>query len=163
MSDETIIYILFFWVLLSLIIGAWSRRKGGSFIAGFVFSLVLSPIVAGLITAVRKPITGEIERRELRSGAMKKCPHCAELIRREATKCRFCGEDLVAQSAAPLPAPPPAPAAVAPVPEPGLPAPQETAAGPSIPCPLCGKRLTLSTLKQGENWCPHCFGKFVAA
>jgi len=40
--------------------------------------------------------------------------------------------------------------------------PPKTAAELSIPCPLCGKHLIVSTLKQGENWCPHCFEKFIA-
>jgi hypothetical protein len=33
----------------------------------------------------------------------KKCPFCAELILREAIKCRFCGSDLTAQSSSALP------------------------------------------------------------
>jgi hypothetical protein len=30
-----------------------------------------------------------------------------------------------------------------------------------IPCPLCGKQLWISTLKHGDNYCPHCFDKFA--
>lgn len=52
------------------------------------------------------------------------------------------------------PTPPPASA-----PRPAPPKPPEIVA---IPCPLCTQQLPVSTLKQGDNWCPHCFGKFVA-
>jgi uncharacterized Zn-finger protein len=32
---------------------------------------------------------------------------------------------------------------------------------PRIPCPLCGKQIRASFLKQGENFCPHCSEKFM--
>lgn len=35
-------------------IGAWSERKGGSFVAGFFASILLTPLVAGLILALRR-------------------------------------------------------------------------------------------------------------
>jgi hypothetical protein len=37
-----------------------------------------------------------LERRSLEQGEMRKCPTCAELVRLQATKCRFCGSDLPA-------------------------------------------------------------------
>ena len=42
------------------------------------------------------------------------------------------------------------------------PAPENTAKEDCIPCPLCGQRIRILTLKKGENWCPHCFEKFIA-
>jgi hypothetical protein len=49
-----------------------------------------------------------------------------------------------AHAAAPAPAPPKPPEVL------------------TIPCPLCSQQLRVTTLKQGENWCPHCFEKFIA-
>jgi hypothetical protein len=58
--------------------------------------------------------------------------------------------------------PAPAEAVAKPVPRPQAHAPKGAAAELSIPCPVCGRQLRVSALKQGENWCPYCFEKFMA-
>jgi hypothetical protein len=83
------------------------------------------------------------------------CPACKGRVPDDARKCMHCGDDLAVQPG------PTAPAAVVSPPVPQPREPEKTTADLSIPCPLCGQPLRISTLKKGENYCPYCSEKFI--
>jgi len=134
-------------VLIFAFIGRMIGQKRGQSEGGAAMGALLGPV--GLVGAAFLPD----QRRQ--------CPACKGRVPDDARKCMHCGEDLVIKHTS-VPLPPPAPAAVAPTPVPRPPAPEKTTADFSIPCPLCAKPLRVSTLKRGENWCIHCFEKFIA-
>ncbi len=79
-----------FWLVFSVVvaIGAAGRGRHGP---GW-FLLSISPLLAFLLLMMlpsRSKSAGAPETQELR-----KCPACAELILREAKKCKHCGSDV---------------------------------------------------------------------
>lgn len=98
--------VLVIWIVLSLVIGYVWKERGHDPAAGFFVSLLLSPVIGLIVGIVMSPKKEVLERRSLAAGEGRKCPFCAEVVKREAVVCRFCGKDLPAVTRA-LPRPSP--------------------------------------------------------
>jgi RNA polymerase subunit RPABC4/transcription elongation factor Spt4 len=82
------------WLALCIITAVFASKKGRSAIGFFCLSFFLSPLVGLIAVAVVSPNMKAVEGKQISSGSTKKCPYCAELIKREAKICRYCQKDL---------------------------------------------------------------------
>ncbi len=80
---------LIIWLLLSYAVMIYAEKKGRSRIGFFFLSLLLSPLIALVLLAV-----GPSNPQGM---GLRKCPQCAEWVKTEALKCRFCGLDFFAE------------------------------------------------------------------
>ena len=82
-----------FWLLCGMVSAVIAVNKGNSGCGWFLLGLLLGPIGLVLSLVVQgKPRL--VEEKRLRRGESRRCLACAELVRAEALKCRFCGSDL---------------------------------------------------------------------
>lgn len=84
-------------ICIGVIPGFIAQSKGRSFVAWWLYGAALF-IVALPHSLIMKADQEEIEREQLDSGNSKRCPFCAEIIKKQAVVCRFCGRDLPANT-----------------------------------------------------------------
>ena len=82
--------LLVIWLAMGAIAAIIMTNKGRSGCGGFALGFLLGPF--GIILAlVVSSDQHEMTKRAELAGGMRKCPDCAELVKAEARKCRFCG------------------------------------------------------------------------
>lgn len=84
--------ILIMAVLIGLIPAYIAKGKGRSFGVWWLYGAALF-IIALPHALLIKPDIAALERQQLEEG-MKKCPHCAEMIKADAMVCRYCSRDV---------------------------------------------------------------------
>lgn len=83
------------WVACGILAAVVAANKGRSGFGWFLLGFLLGPFALILALVISKN-QAAVEQQAVESGEMRKCPFCAELIRAEAVKCRFCGSEVPA-------------------------------------------------------------------
>lgn len=88
-----IIPIVIYSIVCSVITSAVAESRGRDSTGWSYIGFLLG--VFGLILVLALPKdTVMMEKISISSGCMRKCPHCAELVKPEATICRYCNREL---------------------------------------------------------------------
>jgi hypothetical protein len=92
--------VLLLWFVLAIVVGIIAGSRGRDGFGWFVLAVIISPLIAGiLVLALPNP---EIARREAEERCnSRKCPFCAELVKKEAVICKHCGNKLPPVPSAP--------------------------------------------------------------
>lgn len=85
--------ILLIAVVIGLLPAAIARSKGHSFIVWWLYGALLWIVAFPHSLFLRRDVKA-LENRAIATGDNRKCPHCAEIIKAEASVCRFCGRDI---------------------------------------------------------------------
>lgn len=86
---------IFIWLLFGIVAAAIASGKGRSGCGWFLIGALLGPF--SLVVALMPSAEQKDEQKAVAEGVSdeyRKCPMCAEAIRKEAVKCRYCGSEI---------------------------------------------------------------------
>ena len=90
------------WLPFGVVSAVVAKNRGRSGCGWFFLGILFGPL--GLILAfVVAKNQAVLEQRLVHRGEMQHCPYCAELVKAEAIKCRYCGEDFGASQSSDAP------------------------------------------------------------
>jgi hypothetical protein len=90
--------LFFFWVAFAIIVGVAANARGRSGVGWFLLSLLISPLLTGLLVLALKDISVDPGMDDTPSPETHvRCPDCRELVRMDAIKCKHCGTTLIPQ------------------------------------------------------------------
>ncbi len=90
------VWLLLAWLLGIALVAFAAHERGGNALVWALAALVLTPPIAALTLLVLPSRAAERERLRARAGrgGLAICPVCAEVIRVEALRCRYCASPL---------------------------------------------------------------------
>lgn len=91
---------MIFWLVCSVVVGGVAGRKHRSILGWFALSLLISPLLAGVLLAGLSVADADPQAAAFaaadspRPETHTRCPDCRELVRKDARKCKHCGSAL---------------------------------------------------------------------
>lgn len=87
-------YYVLVYLILCFLSGKYAKIKGMSFNKFLFIAFFLSPLVSFIWIFITPEDMEVVEFTKIAKKQSKRCPHCNELIRFLAKKCKHCGSDL---------------------------------------------------------------------
>jgi hypothetical protein len=86
-------FVIVLWLFFCAVAARMAEKKGRSGWGYFLLAFLLSPLIGIICAALADTNQAAIDRHRLASNEVKRCPHCGELVKWQATICRYCNRD----------------------------------------------------------------------